>query len=61
MTRKQARRRKQKKATRFSLPKIRMAHVAAPLVETAVRDVAAAALERWRNALAPSPATQPAE
>ena len=35
MTRKQARRKKQKKAVRFSLPKIRMSHVAAPLVAVA--------------------------
>jgi cell division protein FtsQ len=32
MTRKQARRKKQKKAARFSLPRIRMAHFVAPLV-----------------------------
>ena len=35
MTRKQARRKKQKKAVRFSLPKIRMSHVVAPLVAVA--------------------------
>jgi cell division protein FtsQ len=35
MTRKQARRKKQKKAARFSLPKIRLSHVVAPLAAVA--------------------------
>ncbi len=36
MTRKQARRKKQKKAKRMQLPKIRMAHVVAPLIAVGV-------------------------
>lgn len=35
MTRKQARRRKQKKAPKFQIPKIRVAHIVAPLVAVA--------------------------
>ena len=35
MTRKQARRRKQKKAPKFQLPRIRVAHIVAPLVAVA--------------------------
>jgi len=35
MTRKQARRKKQKKATRFTLPRIRMAHIVTPMLAIA--------------------------
>jgi cell division septal protein FtsQ len=35
MTRKQARRKKQKKAPRFSLPRIRLAHIVTPMVAVA--------------------------